>query len=277
MEAVAEGIIDMPAADESVLPSFQEGDWMEVVSTSIYGKIIRYCCNSITNHGQPVHMDYTQWVVLDEYFPRMKVTKISDAYAEAAANKWDFMLCRQKYIDQGKYISDVTPVLADITRKRPYYNVVGIFELLFRLWQMRDKYGKIVYLVNKYIPNRNSEQVYSRDVRFILRTRMIPGTNTELAMAMEDLYSLAQLDEDIQKMYHKYMIAKKFYCTQIWKEMWLATGNDVFMRFYDMPFCTPGEAERFCIDHCEYIDGFYQGGRSNQVWLDVKANWEVVQ
>ena len=231
-----------------VVLQLREGDWMECRGFHLAAGLIRYYCNSVTNHGQPIHFDEEsgQWVVLEARFPRMQVNTLHDEMELAMTGNFDFYLCRQGAIDQDDY-EDAAKTLGDKLQKdKPYYNIWAVAKfwwLFHKLHRARKKFHRMVARIASRSTNGDprKQQANLRDL-------------------YEQLKQVKALELSLQRFY---------YCTGIWLEIFKLAKYDAF----EVNYCTPKEAEIFSRNECNYICGVVGGAPSHKLWSEIIVHW----
>jgi len=230
---------------------FKSGDWMECRSNHFISKLIRLRCKTATNHGQPLHFKDGEWYVLDQEFPRMVVTKLSDEIANAKKKEFDYYICRQAYEVPGdNYEKAALKYETKIAKERPFYALWDLLKFLFTLPKLKKVYNDLVKEASIYCSNLDMNVHTMSEDSLNNHIRKCASNTTWVKFC-------TMFDENVRGFY---------YCTEHWKNIWITEGTDVFKELYNVDYCTPIEAEKFSREHCIFLSGCYNGEESDQLW-----------
>lgn len=216
----------------------QEGDWMECRSSHTLSEMIRFRCGSVTNHGQPIHFVNGVAHVLDMEWPRMRVTPLVGVEVpDAQKGDFDFFICRQKRIPDSKYQPGCRRFLEPLARARPYYDAISFTKLLFMLPFAFASFRRC-------------------------KSKAVSGLEVSLVERLNFARWMSRIEKQL------------WYCTELLQGIWkTGVGEDVIMKVYGTTYCSPREAERFCVDHYEFISGVCGGVESDALWREARARW----
>lgn len=224
---------------------FQNGDWVIFQSKNIISRLIRWCCDSLTNHGEPIiHDKWGQkpldpldgWWCSDAKPFRLKVRRLTDEIDKAKAGKYNLIVVRQKIVDEMTWNKKSFLFCSHLNEVRPFYNILAYPRLMWNMFWLHKWQKK----------------------------------HEKMARARADVKSLYDVAQKIRK----FVIAleQSTYCTQILYKMYLRCGYNLFKEKYGVDFCTPYEQERMIRDGLmDFVCGWCDGKESRQLFDEILA------
>jgi len=246
--------------DISVL---REGDWMEVQSFGLLGKLIRFRCGSYTNHGQPIHVENGKLYVLNATVPRLKVDPIESWIEDAKKKSCNFIIMRQTYLPVEIYSKAALQFEADIAKKRPFYDVISFVKFIWELPILAIKYNKIMKMLEKdiYFVSLASEP-HLRMIEFSKFARKLPEESLKKTEVLMEYKKFAERFDRISE--------SLWYCTELLKGIYVTAGDNPFKKLYNVDYCTPKEVERFTKDkYMIFLCGYYNGTVSDELYKKI--------
>ena len=183
--------------------------------------------------------------------------------------EFDFYICRQKYqVPGSNYVMGAQMLETDLAARRPFYAIWDLVRYLFGAGKAKACYNKLI-------------NIAMEDVNFIVVKRITMGSDEKVLFdyirnnydtTNANYIGVKNVNDEGIKAWNKFKVSFDkigrtfYYCTLIWKDIWITAGEDVFKKLYNVDCCTPVETEKFSREHAAFISGYFDGIPSDELW-----------
>jgi len=229
------------------------GDWLEYRGRGLHAKLIRHYCDSVTNHGQPIHFDSVRnrWIALDMNLMGMHIRTLDEEFEKALDGDYDFYIVRpnNQHLESGAYEQASYRMCERLIADPPRYDVWSVIKFWWLFRKIHNQRRKIYKLIDRLPDDPHDMRWDSRECR--------------------------RISDTLKKMRaNEVKLQKYYYCTELWWEIYNQAGVHPFFSCYGVNYCSPREAERFSVGYCHYLHGVYQQREHPGLHSRVLEHWK---